>query len=158
MKQIDGGIDSLAMENYLNTLGLFRALSVVAVGVRVTNAREIYDMEGGATFGEAMLDVANCISDSLPFPSKMITYKGAGEFVCLMPKRREHDSRVFTDLLLGYIAEFQRVYDDLETLMPTVSVGPATTCRATNLTTPSRLIDEALEAARNSHALDLEFG
>ena len=157
MKRIDGGIDVLAMENYLNALGLFRALSVVAVGVHVTNGREIYDMEGGAIFGDVMLDVATCISDCLPFSAKMIAYKGGGDFVCLIPKRRERDNAGFGDQLLGYIAEFQRVYDELHMRLPIVSVGPAMTCRATNLTTPSRLIDEAILAARDSHLREASF-
>ncbi len=158
MKRIDGGIDVLAMENYLNALGLFRALSVVAVGVHVTNGREIYDMEGGAVFGDVMLDVATCIADCLPFSAKMIAYKGAGDFVCLLPKRRERESAAFSDQLLGYIAEFQRVYDELHMRLPMVSVGPAMTCRASNLTTPSRLIDEAIKAARDCNMRDASFG
>ncbi|WP_439523305.1 response regulator [Marivita sp.] len=158
MKHIDGGIDVLAMENYLNALGLFRALSVFAVGVHVTNGREIYDMEGGAVFGDVMLDVATCISDCLPFSAKMIAYKGGGDFVCLLPKRRERDNSAFGDQLLGYIAEFQRVYDELQIRLPMVSVGPATTCRATNLTTPARLIDEALALAKNHHDREVHFG
>jgi CheY-like chemotaxis protein len=157
MKRIDGGIDVLAMENYLNALGLFRALSVVAVGVHVTNGREIYDMEGGAIFGDVMLDVATCISDCLPFSAKMIAYKGGGDFVCLIPKRRERDNASFGDQLLGYVAEFQRVYDELHMRLPIVSVGPAMTCRATNLTTPSRLIDEAILAARDFHMREASF-
>lgn len=151
MKRIDGGIDVLAMENYLKALGVFRALSVVAVGVHVTNAREIYDMEGGAVFGDVMLDVATCISDCLPFPAKMIAYKGGGDFVCLLPKRRERDNASFGVQLLEYIAEFERIYDDLHMRLPMVSVGPATTCRAVHLHTPSRLIEEAISAARENY-------
>lgn len=157
MKRIDGGIDVLAMENYLNALGLFRALSVVAIGIHVVNAREIYDMEGGAVFGDVMLDVGTCISDCLPFAAKMIAYKGGGDFVCLIPKRRELSPTAFGDQLLGYIAEFQRVYDELHMRLPVVSVGPAMTCRASNLATPSRLIDDVVLAARNAGATDARF-
>jgi len=157
MTRIDGGIEVLAMENYLNALGLFRALSVVAVGVQVTNAREIFDMEGGAVFGDVMLDVATCIADCLPFSAKMISYKGAGEFICLIPKRRERENAAFGDQLMGFIGEFQRVYDELHMRLPSVSVGPAMTCRTSNLTTPSRLIDEAIKAAKDYHKQDAHF-
>jgi len=157
MKRIDGGIDVLAMENYLNALGIFRALSVIAVGVHVSNAREIYDLEGGAVFAEAMLDVATCISDCLPFSAKMIAYKGGGEFVCLLPKQRERECLALGDTLLGFITEFQRLYDDMEVRLPVVSVGTVVSCRATNITNPTRLINEAIRSAKENEVKDARY-
>ncbi|PRY74196.1 response regulator [Marivita geojedonensis] len=149
MKEIDGGIGILAMENYLNALGFFRALRVAVVGIHVDNARDIYDMEGSSAFGDVMLDIATCISDSLSFPEKMIAYKGAGEFVCILPNNNEENLTNFSDQLLSYMAEFQDTYEKLSICKPVISIGPAVTCSASNITAPSRLIDEAIQSSKH---------
>jgi CheY-like chemotaxis protein len=158
MKRIDGGTDVLAMENYLNTLGIFRALSVLAIGVHVSNAREIYDMEGGSMFREVMLDVATCISDALPFSAKMIAYRGGGEFVCLLPKNRERECIALEEMLLSFVTEFQRIYDEIDMRLPVISVGNAVSCRATNITNPTRLINEAIRSAKEITLEEPRFG
>jgi CheY-like chemotaxis protein len=64
LKRVEGAMDLFSMGNYLKTLGLFRALTISAIGIRVMNARPIHDLEGGHVFGEVMIDVATCISDA----------------------------------------------------------------------------------------------
>jgi CheY-like chemotaxis protein len=86
LKRVEGAMDLFSMGNYLKTLGLFRALTISAIGIRVMNARSIHDLEGGHVFGEVMIDVATCISDCLKPSNRMIAYAGGGIFVCLMPR------------------------------------------------------------------------
>jgi CheY-like chemotaxis protein len=76
LKRVEGAMDLFSMGNYLKTLGLFRALTISAIGIRVLNARAIHDLEGGHVFGEVMIDVATCISDCLKPSNRMIAYAG----------------------------------------------------------------------------------
>jgi CheY-like chemotaxis protein len=82
LKRVEGAMDLFTMGNYLKTLGLFPALTISAIGIRVLNARAIHDLEGGHVFGEVMIDVATCISDCLKPSNRMIAYAGGGIFWC----------------------------------------------------------------------------
>jgi CheY-like chemotaxis protein len=154
LKRVNGAIDLFAMGNYLKTLGVFRALSVCAVGVRVVNARQIHDLEGGYVFGEVMIDVATCLSDCLKPVNRMIAYAGGGVFVCLMPRTEMQNPEVLAAQLREYIMEFQPIYGDLDIQLPSISVGPAIHLRATRLGSPTRIIDEAIASVK---AKDMSF-
>lgn len=148
LKRVDGAMDLFAMGNYLKTLGLFRALTVAAIGVRVTNARAIHDLEGGYVFGEVMIDVATCISDCLKPTNRMLAYAGGGNFVCLMPRSEIGDPEVLADRLREYVFDFEKVYGELDIQLPTITVGPPVSVRAAQLSAPMKIIDEAIAAAK----------
>lgn len=148
MKRVQGAMDRFAMSNYLTTLGIFRAMATSAVAVQVTNAREIYDLEGGAVFGEIMIDVATCLSDCLQGKLRMISYAGGGTFVFLGNRGEQEDGERLAGRLRHYIEEFQLVYKDLGITLPTVAVGGPVTCGASHLRSPARIIDEAIAEVR----------
>lgn len=148
LKRVEGAMDLFSMGNYLKTLGLFRALTISAIGIRVTNARAIHDLEGGHVFGEVMIDVATCISDCLKPSNRMIAYAGGGIFVCLLPRTDIGEPEVLADRLREYILEFEEVYGELGIQLPTISVGAAITVRASQLNAPTRIIDEAIAAVK----------
>jgi CheY-like chemotaxis protein len=148
LKRVEGAVDLFSMGNYLKTLGLFRALTVSAIGIRVVNARSIHDLEGGHVFGEVMIDVATCISDCLKPSHRMIAYTGGGIFVCLMPRAEIGDPEVLADRLREYILEFEEVYGELGIQLPTISVGVPITVRAAQINSPTRIIDEAIAAVK----------
>lgn len=148
LKRVEGAIDLFAMGNYLKTLGMFRALSICAVGVRVVNAREIHDLEGGYVFGEVMIDVGTCLSDCLKPSHRMIAYAGGGTFVCLLPRSEIADPEAMADQLREYVLDFQEIYDDLGIQLPNVTVGPPVNVRAAHLGTPTKIIDEAIASVR----------
>lgn len=148
LKRVDGAMDLFSMGNYLKTLGLFRALTISAIGIRVLNARSIHDLEGGHVFGEVMIDVATCISDCLKPSHRMIAYAGGGIFVCLMPRTEIGQPEVLADRLREYILEFEEVYGELGIQLPSVSVGVPITVRAAQLKAPTRIIDEAIAAVK----------
>ncbi|KPQ18013.1 MAG: Response regulator containing a CheY-like receiver domain and a GGDEF domain [Rhodobacteraceae bacterium HLUCCO18] len=148
LKRVEGAVDLFSMGNYLKTLGLFRALTVSAIGIRVVNARSIHDLEGGHVFGEVMIDVATCISDCLKPSHRMIAYAGGGIFVCLMPRSEICDPEGLADRLREYILEFEEVYGELGIQLPTISVGVPITVRAAQINSPTRIIDEAIAAVK----------
>jgi GGDEF domain-containing protein len=133
LKRVEGAMDLFSMGNYLKTLGLFRALTISAIGIRVLNARSIHDLEGGHVFGEVMIDVATCISDCLKPSHRMIAYAGGGIFVCLMPRAEIGEPEVLADRLREYILEFEEVYGELGIQLPTISVGVPVTVRAAQI-------------------------
>jgi CheY-like chemotaxis protein len=148
LKRVEGAMDLFSMGNYLKTLGLFRALTISAIGIRVMNARSIHDLEGGHVFGEVMIDVATCISDCLKPSNRMIAYAGGGIFVCLMPRTEIGEPEVLADRLREYILEFEEVYGELGIQLPTISVGIPITVRAAQLNAPTKIIDEAIAAVK----------
>jgi CheY-like chemotaxis protein len=148
LKRVEGAMDLFSMGNYLKTLGLFRALSISAIGIRVLNARSIHDLEGGHVFGEVMIDVATCISDCLKPSNRMIAYAGGGIFVCLIPRSEVGEPEQLADRLREYVLEFEEVYGELGIQLPTISVGIPITVRAAQLNAPTKIIDEAIAAVK----------
>lgn len=148
MKRVDCAIDLFAMGNYLKTLGMFRALSISVLTVRVSNARRIHELEGGSVFTEVMIDVAMCLSDCLKPRSGLVAYAGGGIFVCLLSSADLQASDNLCTELTQYLSEFEAVYGDLDIIMPEVSVSSVIRCRATNLRSPTKIIDEAIATAR----------
>lgn len=151
MKRVDGAIDQIAFCNYIQTLGFFRSRTLGIVPVQVTNARHIHEMEGGAAFGEIMIDVATCITDSLKCTPKMITYLGGGTFVCLLPRDEAMRSEYLEQKVRGYVMEFDSVYGELEITPPNIEVGTPLLCRPIHVQNPSRALDEAAAAFRSTH-------
>jgi DNA-binding response OmpR family regulator len=148
MKRIEGAIDAFAMENYLKTLGIFRAFSISAFAVKIVNARQIYDMDGGAVFSEVMLDVGTCLSDCMKSHGRMISYFGGGQFVCLIDGQRMWSRDGFAATLSEYIVEFEAIYDDLGITMPMIKVGSAVAYRAAYTKSRARIFQDALNAVQ----------
>ena len=148
MKRIEGAIDAFAMENYLKTLGIFRAFSMSAFAIKVVNARQIYDMDGGAVFGEVMLDVGTCLSDCMKTHGRMISYFGGGQFVCLIEGQRAWSREGFSATLSEYILEFEAIYEDLGITMPIIEVGEAVAYRAAYSKSRARIFQDALNAVQ----------
>ncbi|MBO6602291.1 MAG: response regulator [Roseicyclus sp.] len=150
MRRVAGTIEYLALENYLKTLGVFRALSTKAVGFHVLNGQQLFDEAGPSIFSEVMIDVATCISDCLKTSSRMISYAGKGDFVCLLSRVEALDAFELGDTLRISIAEFGHIYDELNIHLPMVSVGPAVGCKALHMAAPTRILDEAILNARSA--------
>ncbi|MBF9059113.1 response regulator [Rhodobacterales bacterium HKCCSP123] len=150
LKKVDGAIDMFAMSNYLTTMGIFRAVSMSAVGVQVTNAQRIHEIEGGGVFSEVMVDVANCLSDSLSGTRRMLSYAGGGTFVVLASRSAIPNAAEFGARINRYVSEFEAVYSDLGITLPEVTVGPAIHFRVSQLRAPRRLVEEAVARARET--------
>lgn len=153
MKRIEGAIDAFAMESYLKTLGIFRSFSISAFAVKIVNARQIYDMDGGAVFIEVMLDVGTCLSDCMKSYGRMISYFGGGQFVCLIEGQRMWSRDGFAATLSEYIVEFEAIYADLGITMPIVEVGSPVSFRAAHSKSRSQIFQDALNAVQ---PLDLD--
>lgn len=150
MKRIDGAVDQMAMCNYIKALGFFRARNTGLVAVQVTNARQIFDMEGGSVFGDIIVDVATCLADSLNASPRLITYLGGGTFVCLLPRNEALMAEAMAQKVRRFIAEFETVYSDLDITLPDVAVGSPVLCSQAHVRTPSRAMDEAVSVFRAS--------
>ncbi|QBY01792.1 response regulator [Rhodophyticola sp. CCM32] len=150
MQRVAGTIEYIALENYLKTLGVFRALSTKAVGFHVLNGQQLFDEAGSSIFSEVMIDVATCISDCLKTNSRMISYAGKGDFVCLLSRVETVDPFELGGELRMNIAEFGHIYDELNIHLPMVAVGPSVGCKALHMASPTRILDEAILNARSA--------
>jgi CheY-like chemotaxis protein len=144
MKSVAGSMDLLSMRNYLKALGPFRALSVVAVAIHVTNAREIHDLEGGYVFGEVMVDLAHCIPECFPGDQFKLAYCGGGTFVCLVPRSDFIGSENLSYRLQEVLQDFESVYDVLDYRAPQVTVGTPASVGFGGIRSPQRVIDFAI--------------
>ena len=79
----DRGIEFLAMENYLLTLGVKRMYSTTAFGIHIKNAGMIFNKASGATYIQMLGDVGAQIVDSMKTEDAKIAYAGSGTFVCI---------------------------------------------------------------------------
>lgn len=148
MRRDTGSTEYTTLENYLKTLGVFRAYSTKVIGLHVENGLQIFEEAGASIFGEVMVDLATCISDCLKIKNPMISYAGKGDFICLFSRVEVVDSVKIHTELRKCIAQFAFVYDELNVRLPQICVGSAIACKSRHIKSPLKLLEEAVLEAR----------
>ncbi|MES2845798.1 MAG: response regulator [Pseudomonadota bacterium] len=145
----DRGIDYLAMENYLLTLGVKRMFSTSAFGIHIKNAGVIFNKASGATFVQMLGDVAATIMDALKTEDVLLAYAGSGTFVCVTEHdlgSNPEDIEIFMNIGL---MDFESIYASDRLPVPQVRVGEVTRSSFLSPTKPTRVLERAIASAIN---------
>lgn len=143
----ESGVDFLALENYLTTLGVKRAYATAAFGVHIRNAGVIFQKASAATFVQMLGDVAALISDAVKGTEVLMAYAGGGSFVVMT----ERDTPLNTDDIEIFVniglMEFEQIYAADRLPVPQVRTGEVVRASFLSPGKPTRLLERALASA-----------
>jgi CheY-like chemotaxis protein len=141
------GIEFIAMENYLLTLGVKRMYSTSAFAIHVKNAGMIFNKASGATYVQMLGDVGAQIVDALKTEDVMIAYAGSGTFIC-MTERDISQSPDDLEILINIgLMDFETIYASDRLPVPQVRVGEVARSAFLSPTKPTRILERAVQSA-----------
>jgi CheY-like chemotaxis protein len=146
----DRGIEMLALENYLLTLGKKGLLSLSAFGIHIENAGLIFSKVSRAGFVDMLGDVASAIADAIKMDDVHIAYAGEGNFVGLTSKELAAPPQEMSGMIEMGLADFESFYSSERLPLPRVSVGPLVKSPFFALGSPTRILDRAISLAKSS--------
>lgn len=117
------GMEYLALENYLLTLGNKKLHAMTALGFHVENASQIMRKGNPAKFVAMLSDVAAVIEDAIKTEQMMISYAGSGDFVGVFTSVTACDSEELEAQINAGLAEFESIYASELLPLPRVKVG-----------------------------------
>lgn len=144
------GIEYLALENYLLTIGNKRMHSTSAVGISILNASAFYRKASVANFINMLGDVASSISDAAKTDQMLISYAGNGNFVGVMSGNPVFDPTEFEALVVSGIADFASFYAMENLPPPEIKVGTLVRNSFFGLYNPTAILDRAIAIAASS--------
>lgn len=143
----DGCVDFVALENYLNTLGVKRAYGTAAFAVHIRNAGVIFAKASGMTFVQMLGDVAALITDALKGQDALLAYAGGGTFVVMTERDADlatEDAELFINIGL---MEFEAIYTADRLPVPQVRLGDLVRASFLSPGKPTRIVDRAIASA-----------
>jgi CheY-like chemotaxis protein len=141
------GIEFLAMENYLRTLGVKRMYSTLAFAIHIKNAGIIFNRASGATYVQMLGDVAAQIVDALKTEDVMIAYAGGGTFVCMTERVLGQTTEDLEILINIGLMDFETIYASDRLPVPQVRVGEPARSAFLSPTKPTRILERAIQSA-----------
>ena len=99
IRDIDGIVDVVALENYVSKLSRARLFGSSIFAVSVRRIEQLYLQTSSFDFQCLMVDVAEALSDTLAMENFMAAYAGNGTFVCVVEGGKLSDYERFTDRL-----------------------------------------------------------
>lgn len=145
--EFDRGMEYLALENYLLTLGMKGILAVSAVAIRVENAASIFSRTSRQNFVGMLGDVAAAIADAVKTDDMMIAYAGSGVFVGVFHRPLASLRQDLETMINTGLADFESVYVADRLPLPQVRVGHRVRSSFFSSAKPTRILERALAAA-----------
>ncbi|GAB1480067.1 hypothetical protein MASR2M74_26390 [Paracoccaceae bacterium] len=147
--EFDRGIELLALENYLLTLGRKGTLSMAAFGFHIENANVIYGKASRSAFVDMLSDVGLIISDAIKTDDVHLAYAGAGNFVGVTSKGLSSSSEEISAMIEIGLADFDSFYSSQRLPTPRVRVGPLCRSPLFSLGKPTRILERAIQLAHH---------
>ena len=144
------GIEYLALENYLLTLGKKGMLSVSAFGIQIENAGHIFSKASGSQFVDLLGDVGLVISDAVKRDDVLISYAGCGSFVGVTGGDLATASVEMAAIIEIGIADFADFYVSERLPIPRIRVGAMVKSRLFTMESPTRILERAIVQAQKS--------
>lgn len=141
------GIEFLAMENYLLTLGVKRIYTTTAFAIHVKNAGMIFNKASGATYIQMLGDVGAQIVDSLKTEDAKIAYAGSGTFVCVTERDMGQTTEDLEIMINIGLMDFESIYTTDRLPVPQVRVGEIARSSFLSPTRPTRMLERAIASA-----------
>jgi hypothetical protein len=119
------GIEYLALENYMLTMGMNKLTATAAIAIHIQNADIIFRKSNAGQFVNMLSDVASVIDDIIKTDPMMISYAGKGDFVGVVGKTPCRDYEELELAINLGLEEFESIYISERIPLPCVKVGPA---------------------------------
>lgn len=138
-------LDYLAMQNYVLKLNSMQMFTQSAVGFRVENARELFQILTGADFKGVMADVAEIIIEAIRSETSIIAYAGSGRFVAVTGRYPDIDMETFADQIEQKLVTLNQWYAELGQLPVRLDVGQPVNRSLISLESPADVLEKAIE-------------
>ena len=146
------GIEYLALENYLLTLGIRESYMSSAFAISIRNAGLIFSLASPVTFMNMLADVSSVLEDVMKSRQALMSYAGNGVFVVAMNAMGPIDvAQIERDMNEG-IATFENIYVVDRLPLPTVSVGQVVRSTLFSRNRASRMLERAISSATEGRA------
>lgn len=142
-------IEYLALENYLLTLGYSRQIGLAAFAVRIENAGAIFSLADPAAYLNMLKDVAVVIADELKTEQPLFAYAGAGDFVALVSRLVEHETKDLELAINIALMDFENIYASEGLPTPKVIVGELVRSSMVAFGSPVMILNKAVALARS---------
>ena len=159
IRDIDGIVDVMALENYVGKLSRARLFGSSVFAVTVRRIEQLYLQTSSFDFQSMIVDVAEALSDTLGMENFMAAYAGNGTFICVIEGGKLKDGSTFTDRLNLAIHRLGMHCSDGQPLNVRVCMGQSSRLMwqstASALDTLSQAVNSAeAEAQRLEKSLD----
>lgn len=159
IRDIDGIVDVMALENYVAKLSRARLFGSSVFAVSIRRIEQLYLQTSSFDFQSMIVDIAEALSDTLGMENFMAAYAGNGTFVCVIEGGKLNDHRAFTDRLNLAIHRLGMYCSDGQQLNVRVCLGQSSRLMwqssASALDTLSQAVNSAeAEAQRLEQSLD----
>ncbi len=125
IKDINGIVDVVALENYVAKLSRGRLFGSSVFGVSIRRVDQFFNEMSSFDFQCLIVDVAEALSDTLSSHAFIAAYAGGGSFVCVIEGTKLNDYPHFTDQLNLAIQRLDMHSSNGERLNVRVSTGQA---------------------------------
>lgn len=146
----DRGIEFMALENYLLTLGRKGLMSLSAFGFHVENASLFFAKASRSGFLDMLGDVGLVISDALKTDDVHLAYAGAGNFVGVTSRELSASREEISTMIEIGLADFEGFYSPERLPTPKVRVGPLVKSPIFSFGSPTRILTRAILLAQQS--------
>ncbi|MCA0928062.1 response regulator [Ruegeria profundi] len=150
LSEIPNCIDYLAMQNYVLKLGSLRINSFIAFGIHIVNLSDVFGNKDQSGQMDALMDVAEMISESFGGAEYLMSYAGQGDYVVLLPRARGFDKDAFEDQLELKFSELADWYKSAGEVGPVVQIGTPIYRNLLSFKAPDDLLDVAITGARSA--------
>lgn len=144
------GIEYLALQNYLLTLGIKGTYSVSAFALGVRNAGAIYRKSTPVAFLNMLADVAAILEDALKTQDALIAYAGNGIFVVTSSGLTASEMEDLEARVNFGLEELEGIYAGERMPLPQVRVGEVVRNSIFAREKSSRILDRAIAALQDS--------
>lgn len=141
------GIEFLALENYLLTLGIRESYMSSAFAISIRNAGLIFSMASPVTFMNMLADVSSVLEDVLKSQQALMSYAGNGIFVVVTSGMAPFDIAAMEREINEGIASFENIYVVDRLPLPAASVGQMVRSTLFSRNRANRMLERAIASA-----------
>ncbi|SHF64820.1 Response regulator receiver domain-containing protein [Loktanella atrilutea] len=156
IRDIEGIVDVVALENYVSKLSRARLFGSSVFAISIRRIEQLFLQTSVFDFQCMIVDVAEALSDTLASQTFVAAYAGSGSFVCVVEGARMTDYEAFTDRLNLSIQRLEMHCSNGAPLNVRVSTGQSSRIMwqsgASALDLLSRAVNSAEQEARRVEA------
>jgi CheY-like chemotaxis protein len=147
IRDIDGVVDVVALENYVSKLSRSRLFGSSVFAISIRRIEQLFMQATPFDFQCMIVDVAEALSDTLGERNFIAAYAGNGSFVCVVEGAKIYNYPEFTDRLNLAIQRLEMHSSDGTRLRLRVSTGQASRIMWQSGTTALDLLAHAVNSA-----------
>ena len=150
LREIDGFIDYLALENYLLQMSRLSLFGMSAFGIVVPDLKHLFAASSVHEFRFAVTDISEAIFESLKAEHFFAAHAGGGSFVCVLTRGSHFDPNNFEALLRQTVHDMDLHFCDGRPMRLYPVVGEPVALHLRSARSAANALSVALSQARHA--------